>query len=93
MNTFIVENPKCPEWLIGETKAESAPTRKGVRPAKQPVEQYTLDHVLVDTYNSIRRAAKAANTDKSTFARIVSGQHAAKTAGGFIWKYAAQSQG
>ena len=52
--------------------------------AKQ-VEQYSLDGELLNTYPSVRIAAKQLNLDASTISKVCRGVN--KTHGGFIFKY------
>ena len=59
-----------------ETKTNSS--------AKQ-VEQYSLDGELLNTYPSVRIAAKQLNLDASTISKVCRGVN--KTHGGFIFKY------
>lgn len=51
---------------------------------KYIVYQYTLDGILVATYEGMNNAAKAINTDYTSIQRACNGK--AKTCKGFIWK-------
>lgn len=51
---------------------------------KYIVYQYTLDGILVTTYEGMNNAAKAVNTDYTSIQRACNGK--AKTCKGFIWK-------
>lgn len=49
------------------------------------VEQYTIDGVLVATYEQIEHAASATGIGRSNISSVCRGR--TKTAGGFVWKY------
>ena len=49
------------------------------------VDQFTLDGVLVEKFESIRIASTKTNTNMASICLVCKGTN--KTAGGFIWKY------
>lgn len=59
---------------------------KGGNPAR-PVEQYTLDGEFVAKYQSTFQAQKATGVSSGNLSHVASGTR--KTAGGFLWKWAA----
>lgn len=59
--------------------------RVGIANGK-PILQYTLDGILVGSYQSATEAAKKFNTWRSIISDACRGKH--KTAYGFVWKYA-----
>ena len=62
---------------------EQLPNMKKLKPKTKArkVGKYTIDGILINTYNSVREAKK----EISSVPSVLSGQR--KTAGGFIWKY------
>ena len=51
----------------------------------KPVQQFSLDGILIDTYPSIAEAARKLNLDSSTISKVCRGIN--KTHGGFVFKY------
>ena len=51
----------------------------------KPVQQYSLDGMLINTYPSIAEAARTLNLDSSTISKVCRGIN--KTHGGFVFKY------
>jgi hypothetical protein len=49
------------------------------------VNQYSLDGLLINTFNSVIEASEKTNISSSNIYNIV--RNIRKTAGGFIWKY------
>lgn len=74
------------------TGVERARKKKNNRGSKlMPVRevcQYDFNGNLIKVYPSIRQAVRETGIDHSTISRCCSGDRNAKTAGGYIWKYA-----
>ena len=63
--------------------------RSGKDPKKKRVSQYTLDGVLIKTFDSMGEAAEEVNGKQSNITAVCNGQR--KSAYGFIWKYCAEN--
>jgi len=52
---------------------------------RKSVEQYTLDNILIETYESLTIASEKTGVPRKQITAVVTGQQ--KTAKGFKWKY------
>lgn len=57
----------------------------GARSERRKIEQYSLDGVLLNEYDSLTAAAKSVNRSNKSLREAIQGK--SKTCGGFIWKY------
>ena len=57
----------------------------GGRSRRKEIEQYSLDGVLLNEYDSLTAAAKSVNRSNKSLREAIQGK--SKTCGGFIWKY------
>lgn len=57
----------------------------GEQSKRRQIEQYTLDGILLNEYDSLTAAAKSVNRSNKSLREAIQGR--SKTCGGFIWKY------
>ena len=69
---------RSPEWKKNQAEA----VRKAL---SKPVNQYTLDGVLVKIWESTREAARELGVKQQSISKCCNGKR--KTAGGFTWRY------
>lgn len=62
-------------------------TRKIIYRNCKSVQQFSLNGILLNTYQSIGQASKATRIAKSAIQSVLSAKKINKTAGGYIWKY------
>lgn len=87
-NKIYFGNSNWVKGMVGLNKGKkmSDEQKEKLRKAstKYFVYQYTLDGILVSTYEGMHNAAKAVNTDYKSIQRACNGK--AKTCKGYIWK-------
>lgn len=59
--------------------------RVGQKNGAVAVEQFNVDGLLLNTFESVREASRATGINESAISKAASGKH--KTSGGYIWKY------
>lgn len=70
--------------LIGRKMSESNKT-KILNAKRKPVEKYSKDNILLQTYIDIKSAGTENNIHTGSISEVCQGKR--KTAGGYIWKY------
>ena len=60
---------------------------KGSQKMKKQVKQYTIDNILIKTFDSIAEASKETGSHYNTISKVCNNKKGYKTAGGFIWKF------
>ena len=74
-NSYGTKNYRC------------AQKQRGVMRNNKPIEQYTLDGILVSKYLSATIASEKCGIDNSYICKAAHGQY--KTAGGYVWRWCA----
>ena len=73
-------------YMFGKAKATKGCFKKGYIPHnRRKINQYSLDGILLNTFNSVKEAGLFVNTVPSNINNCLSGK--TKKAKGFIWKY------